>query len=816
MAGAHHRDRDADGRAEAGAGGQVHFVQELAAAFEQVVTPPAGEAAEDQEPSLEEPWDATAADALARLYESGDAGLALPLSRDAEMQSRLARTVAQAAALHPPAAAPGGERDGIEARLAEMSRSIETALGKIQAATAASADASGPADAGGLKLIEAHISELRAHAQEARTEIGRLTGIEAQLGELKASLSEGRIAGLIEAAMPSGDELSRLAETAARKAMRGRAEAAGAGDQAATARLNERASDIQRVLNGFVEEQRQGEHQLAEALETMQQAMQHILDRIDAIEGAQAAVLEALPEGPQDGEKTAVLSSPVGSVEDARARAGFVAARPPAWPAATTEAPVWEGFGLGDHRVQADLADADPSADGDAAMAKARVAAEKTAYDGEIKLYPDLGLAPAGTASAPRAHRALQRPAILLAASLTAFLLAGYWLVSGPMLRLPDGAGTQSAEQRDPGETSPAVAPALRSFSGGMGVDRGSTTPGAPDQAIERPMPTWRTDRGGDVPETQAQRGDQWTAPGGSDVLQGPVGVVIEQGATALSPEDLLRLRQRQRMANLSTRLGQQAADPSAQRVAISAGEAAAQQQDAPRTVQSLPQHMSVELPPLMIGPHSLRHAAANGDASAQLEVAARFAEGKGVKQDFAQAAVWYQRAATQGLAAAQYRLAALYERGVGVKADQARAKAWYKRAAEQGNVKAMHNLAVLSAGSGESPTAGYASAAHWFGQAATHGLADSQYNLGILYENGLGVEKDAAAAYKWYALAAGSGDREAVRRRDLVKERLGPDALKQADAGVAAWHAAPTDQLANDARAAGQAWKGRAAGSAE
>ena len=76
-----------------------------------------------------------------------------------------------------------------------------------------------------------------------------------------------------------------------------------------------------------------------------------------------------------------------------------------------------------------------------------------------------------------------------------------------------------------------------------------------------------------------------------------------------------------------------------------------------------------------MLGPLSLRHAAAKGDAKAQFEVAARYAEGKGIPRDFGQAATWYQRAAAQGLAPAQYRLGALYERGLGVSTDPARAR---------------------------------------------------------------------------------------------------------------------------------------------
>jgi localization factor PodJL len=818
MAGAQYRRAETGDRAEARADERAFRPEEIAIISGRIaddlsLLAQRPDEPDAQSPSLEEPWETSAADALARLYASGDAGLAQPLSGDAELQLRLARTVAQAAALRPSPQASGIDHAGIEARLVAMTSTIEVVLARLSAAPAAYIGSATAQDTGGLKLIEAHAAELLAQAQETRADLGRLAAVEAQLGELKASLSEGRIAGLIEAVMPTEDELTRFAEAAAQKAVRGRREATT--DLAATARLNERTGEIQRLLTGFIDEHRRNEHQVAEALETMQQAMQHILDRIDAIEAAQPAV-DALAETLQTREPVfsqAQASSAISSVDDARTRAGFA---PPAWGELGIDFEAGATSGRG------------------AATAGARSAAETPADEEGIRPFPILGARATSTASGYAEGRSPVRPGILLAASLAAFLLAGYWLVSGPRLRLPDSVGTQSAEQQRPGQTLMSVPPPLRSSSAVPDGDGGeprrrARAIGRPDQAIEHTSPGWRKEQGGGTPETQAQRVEngtaaggasaepgRWTAPARRDTLQGPVGVVIEQGPTAMSPEELLRLRQKQRMAALSTQLGQQAADSgAAQAVLVSAGEAGGAQ-GTPRTNEASQPRTSVELPPLMIGPHSLRHAAANGDASAQFEVAARFAEGKGVKQDFEQAATWYQRAATQGLAAAQYRLAALYERGVGVKTDAARAKAWYKRAAEQGNVKAMHNLAVLSAGDDEGAAADYAAAGRLFTEAAAHGLADSQYNLGILHENGLGVGRDYAAAYKWYALAAGSGDREALRRRDLVKERLSPAAIKAIEADVAAWRPQTSDPLVNDARAVGQAWKGRTTGSAD
>ncbi len=199
---------------------------------------------------------------------------------------------------------------------------------------------------------------------------------------------------------------------------------------------------------------------------------------------------------------------------------------------------------------------------------------------------------------------------------------------------------------------------------------------------------------------------------------------------------------------------------------------------------------------PMTIGPASLRQAALRGEAAAQLEIAARFATGLGVPRDLQEALRWYSRAAAQGMALAQYRLAMFYERGWGAPPDPERARVWYQRAAEQGNVKAMHNLAVLSVSGGRSD---YATAAKWFAQAADLGLADSQFNLAVLHHNGLGMPKDLRLAYKWLALAARTGDREAASRIAEVKAQLTPGDLQEVEAMVAAWRPRIPDPAVNE-----------------
>lgn len=214
-----------------------------------------------------------------------------------------------------------------------------------------------------------------------------------------------------------------------------------------------------------------------------------------------------------------------------------------------------------------------------------------------------------------------------------------------------------------------------------------------------------------------------------------------------------------------------------------------------------------LEMPPATVGPYSLRLAAAKGDPSAEFEVGSRFSQGKGMEQDFKQAAKWYGRSASRGFAQSQYRLGTLFERGLGVKKDRQRAMVWYKRAAGKGNIKAMHNLAVMNTNP-ETGSPDYMAAAQWFEKASERGLSDSQFNLAVLYEFGLGVKKDINTAYRWLVLSARSGDGEAVSRRTAVGAKLAEEDRLAIEQRTRNWRPVATDPLANDERVAGEAWK--------
>jgi uncharacterized protein len=68
---------------------------------------------------------------------------------------------------------------------------------------------------------------------------------------------------------------------------------------------------------------------------------------------------------------------------------------------------------------------------------------------------------------------------------------------------------------------------------------------------------------------------------------------------------------------------------------------------------------------------------AERGDIAAQARLGWMYSTGRGVPQNFYQAAEWYYRAANQGNGEAQFELAMLYNKGEGVRRDYVLAYMW-------------------------------------------------------------------------------------------------------------------------------------------
>lgn len=149
------------------------------------------------------------------------------------------------------------------------------------------------------------------------------------------------------------------------------------------------------------------------------------------------------------------------------------------------------------------------------------------------------------------------------------------------------------------------------------------------------------------------------------------------------------------------------------------------------------------------------------GNAAAEVQVGECYESGKGVTQDFKQAAAWYLKAANQGNTEGELHLADLYRDGAGqaFPRNMTKAAAWYRKAANQGN-------------------------------------AGAQGTLGMLYSLGLGVPRSDADAYFWLDLAAqakGPNQARYAANRQNVGMNLTVGQLNAIHRREKAWKAAHT-----------------------
>jgi len=181
------------------------------------------------------------------------------------------------------------------------------------------------------------------------------------------------------------------------------------------------------------------------------------------------------------------------------------------------------------------------------------------------------------------------------------------------------------------------------------------------------------------------------------------------------------------------------------------------------------------------------RKAAEQGDASAQNNLGLMYADGQGVPKDYAEAVRWYRKAAEQGDASAQNNLGLMYADGQGVPKDYAEAVRWYHKAAEKGNVMAQVSLGTMYV-NGDGVPKDYAEATRWLRKGAEQGDALAQGKLGTMYILGQGVPKDYVQAYMWFNLAAAGGENEATKLRDGLEHLMTAQQIAEAQQRTAAW----------------------------
>ncbi|TPW14368.1 MAG: hypothetical protein FD130_1382 [Halothiobacillaceae bacterium] len=199
---------------------------------------------------------------------------------------------------------------------------------------------------------------------------------------------------------------------------------------------------------------------------------------------------------------------------------------------------------------------------------------------------------------------------------------------------------------------------------------------------------------------------------------------------------------------------------------------------------------------------------------NAQFYIGQLYHEGKGVAQNYKEAAKWYQRAADQGHPTAQNNLGFLYANGLGVLKNFELAYKWLNLAAAAGHKEAIKGVEEMrqklsvkelaeteaklgwmyyrgwsvtqdsreAAGmyaAGDGVAVNYPEAEKWYNAAALQGHPQAQYKLGELYKKGPpGITKDLARAYAWFYVAAEAGVAAAQTELLLVKNQLPPEQL--------------------------------------
>jgi FOG: TPR repeat, SEL1 subfamily len=198
----------------------------------------------------------------------------------------------------------------------------------------------------------------------------------------------------------------------------------------------------------------------------------------------------------------------------------------------------------------------------------------------------------------------------------------------------------------------------------------------------------------------------------------------------------------------------------------------------------------------------TLKRRALSGESKAQIELGARYLDGRDVKTDFAESCKWYKMAADSGDAdglcsygcmliygrgckqdqklakrlferaykmgskVGAYQLGVVYEQGLGVPIDNQRAFNFYQEAAIGGINQAMNNLASMNA---RGAIKAKWSPVEMYKKAAEAGSSTAEYNLGMLYLEGDQVQKNEKLAVEWLRKASQHGHMQAQNNLGVV-----------------------------------------------
>lgn len=145
----------------------------------------------------------------------------------------------------------------------------------------------------------------------------------------------------------------------------------------------------------------------------------------------------------------------------------------------------------------------------------------------------------------------------------------------------------------------------------------------------------------------------------------------------------------------------------------------------------------------------------------AMFKLAECYEYGRGVKQNWAEAAKWYKAAADKRLAVAQLKYGICLAMGKGVKQSWAGAANYYRAAANQGHPEAQYNLGWCYE-KGQGVKQSWKEAVIWYLKAADARYGRAQFVLAECYAKGRGVAANKDWAVYWYRRAASNGVKQA------------------------------------------------------
>jgi len=145
-------------------------------------------------------------------------------------------------------------------------------------------------------------------------------------------------------------------------------------------------------------------------------------------------------------------------------------------------------------------------------------------------------------------------------------------------------------------------------------------------------------------------------------------------------------------------------------------------------------------------------------------DLAVKYVEGNGTRQDFVEATLWFRKAADKGLPIAMQKLGQLYAGGIGLAKNPERGFEWKLKAAKAGFPVAMHHVGY-SYLVGLGVSANQVEAKRWFEKATSASDAEAMFSLAKLFHDGNGVTADPEKAAYWMILAIRSKSAQAAEK---------------------------------------------------